>query len=98
MPLNWLKLNDSQPVLAGRWQHCEEYIGERVKEYAEMIQSLKPDKIKFTLNDSKRVHCGVIDCCTFLCQEFRQNPSKDNYDPKSHSCGLVSYVLLQIQK
>jgi len=92
MTMNWLKLGDSLEVLSGRWKQCEEYIGPKVKECAKKMQSLKEKKIKFTLNDDKHIFSGAVDCCTFLAQEFRLNPSAKNFDPKSHSCGLVSSI------
>ena len=88
MAMNWLFLNDKQSVLSGRWGPCEEYIGETVKRYATMIQSLKQKKIKFRFGHNKRIKAS-IDCSTFVTNEFRQDPSGKWYDHKSNSCGLV---------
>jgi hypothetical protein len=94
MTMNWFTLYDVYEVLAGRWGNCEDYIGPKVKECGKMYQSFFKEKIKlrFHLMDRRRVIVGSLDTCTFVCQEFRLDPSSEWYDPKSHSSGLVSQM------
>ncbi|KAL3789737.1 hypothetical protein HJC23_006730 [Cyclotella cryptica] len=47
LALNWLKLYVSEHVLSGWWDLCGDIIRDKVKSYSRLIQSLKPDKIKF---------------------------------------------------
>jgi len=88
LTMNWLKAYDVQPVLAGRWGYCEEYIGAKVKECGKQMQSLKDTKIRFELDDDEIFFS--LDTVNYLVQEMRQDPSSKWYDHKSHSCGLVS--------
>lgn len=89
MTLNWLYVNDTQSVLSGRWGCCEEYIGPTVRQYAKMIQSQKPKKIRFQFSHNQH-HKASIDCSTFTTNEFRLDPSSRWFDVKSNSSGLVS--------
>ncbi len=89
MTLNWLFLYSSYPVLRGRWKRPEEYIAGKVVEIGTMMQKLAEKHIKFDLENN--VELGrTIDCVNFLMQEFRLDPSTRWFDPKSHSCGVVS--------
>lgn len=76
--------------MAGRWKHCEDYIGPKVKDYAKRIQSLKDLKIRFDGFDEKEEFWFSVDGVHFPTQEFRLDPSTKWFDFKSNSSGLVS--------
>jgi len=87
LTMNWLFGYDTYSVLSGRWNYCEETIGEVVIKYGLMMAEIGRGKIVFQLNDD--VELGrTVDCATFPTNEMRQDPSTIWYDPKSHSCGL----------
>ena len=66
MSLNWLYLYDTYPVLAGRFQHHENFIGEKVIEYTKKIQKLCQKTIHFTFN-SDSPYLFTLDTVNFLC-------------------------------
>ena len=87
LTMNWLFGYDTYPVLSGRWDYCEETIGEIVIKYGLMMANIGRSKIVFQLNDD--IELGrTVDCATFMTNEMRQDPSSIWYDPKTHSCGL----------
>ena len=88
LALNWLKLYSTEPVLSGRWKHCDEHICKMTKEYARMMQSLMETKITFDGFDPKETYWISVDTVNFRTQEFRLDPSADWYDFKSNSSGL----------
>ena len=88
LALNWLKLYSTEPVLSGRWKHCDEHIRKMTKEYARMMQSLMETKITFDGFDPKEIYWISVDTVSFRTQEFRLDPSADWYDFKSNSSGL----------
>lgn len=47
MAINWLRLYDTEHVLAGRWGRSEEHIRYRVRACCKAIQSLKDEKISW---------------------------------------------------
>ena len=47
MAVSWLKLYDTEEVMAGRWGYGEKYCRETVRDYVSRIQALKPLKISF---------------------------------------------------
>ena len=83
----WLKLYDTEEVMAGRWGFGEEYCRNKVKEYLKRIQKLKASKISFD---------GLDHSCTFLpvdtmhirCQEFRCSPSSKWFSHKFNGPGV----------
>jgi hypothetical protein len=93
MTLNWFKIYDVIQVLAGRWQACERYIDPVVKQYAKLIQSLKPKKIVFGGFDEHDEFPFSVDCKHFLMDEFSLDPSSTWFSHKYHSSGLVSSLL-----
>lgn len=95
MTINWFKLYDSEPVLEGRWGFCAEYIGPKLKETSEMIQSLVKKKIKFEY-DPEDVLIMTLDTVNYLIQEPRTTPSTCYFDPKSKSAGAVSLSMLNL--
>ena len=91
MSMNWLYLYDTREVLCGRWGGNENDISKTAKSTTKKIQQLKHKKIVFEYPEDAVV-IGSGDTCTFLMDEMRLDPSSKWYDPKSHSCGAVSYV------
>jgi hypothetical protein len=67
---------------------CEDNIRDKIKTYSCLIQSLKPDKIKFEDWRSDEVHIISVDGTNFRTEEFHLEPSSKWYDHKTHSCGL----------
>ena len=98
MTLNWFKGYDTRPVLAGRWDSCEEYIGPKVKEYAKMIQSLKAKKNRFGEFDPNEIHIITVDGVHFVTNEFRLDPSGKWYDHKRNCAGLTYEFAMSIRK
>ena len=47
MAICWLRLYDTEEVMAGRWGFGEQQCREKVRDYVSRIQALKPMKIKF---------------------------------------------------
>ena len=87
MTMNWLALYETYIVLSGRWKYCEEYIGSKVIEYGFKMAKVARKKIVFGLKHN--IDLGrTVDCCTFMAQEFRLDPSTKWFDYKTHSCGL----------
>ena len=93
MTLNWLTLYEILPVLSARWKRSEEYIGPKVIEYATKMAELAGKKITFALEHDVEIGRS-IDCATFMIQEMRQDPNSKWFDWKTHSAGLVCYLLL----
>jgi hypothetical protein len=54
MTINWLKLYNTEHVLAGRWKLREETIRNHVQKYTECIQMLKEMKIVWVALAMKR--------------------------------------------
>jgi len=88
LALNWLNLYSTEPVMSGRWGFCYDHIRKMTKVYAKMIQSLKERKITFDGFDPDEIHLISVDTVSFRTQEFRNDPSSDWFDFKSHSSGL----------
>lgn len=90
MTLNWFKCYDVEHVLAGRWQYCEKYIRERVKDYTKRMQSFKQKKIVFGGFDEREEYPYSLDGVHFPCEEFTTDPSSKWYTHKHNCSGLVS--------
>ena len=87
MTMNWICLYETYPILSGRWKYCEEYIGSKVMEYGMLMRNVAVKKIVFDLEHD--VELGrTVDCCTFMVNEMRLDPSYAWFDYKTHSCGL----------
>eukprot|EP00804_Cyclotella_cryptica_P014138 CCRYP_005575-RA/>CCRYP_005575-RA protein AED:0.15 eAED:0.15 QI:0/0/0/1/0/0/2/0/214 len=73
MSICWLKLYDTEMVMAGRWGYGEQYCRKNVKEYVKRIRKLKPLKISF---DNLHPRCKFlgVDCIHARSQEFRCDP------------------------
>ena len=92
MAASWLKLYDTEEVMAGRWQFGEEHCRNKVKDYVERIQQLKPLKISFRgLNRN----CGFlpVDTVHVRSQEFRCNPSSKWFSHKFNGPGVSFEVV-----
>ena len=70
MAASWLKLYDSEEVMAGRWQFGEKYCRETVREYVSRLQDLKPFKITFE-GMSPTCTFAAVDTVHLRSQEFR---------------------------
>jgi hypothetical protein len=72
MTLCWLKLYETEHVMAGRWKHCEELCRDTAKDFLSRLHSLKEKKIIFGPYDSKskRKYLGTIDCVHCHTNEF----------------------------
>ena len=92
MSICWLKLYDSEMVMAGRWGHGEKYCRETVKEYVSRIRKLKPLKITF---DNLHPNCQFlgVDCIHARSQEFRCDPDSKWWSHKFNGPGL-SYEIV----
>ena len=91
MALNWLKLYDPEPVLAGRWNLSEETLRVQIREYVGIIASLQDSMIQWDdfgeetfIASVDGTHCPVF--------EPRCDPSSKWYSHKFHRAG-VSYEL-----
>ena len=98
LAFNWLKLYDTEHVLAGRWGYCEDNIRCKVKEYVRRIQFLKHKKIVFGGFDENEVFIVSVDGVNFRTQEFRLDPSSKWYDHKTKSAGLTYELALAIRR
>lgn len=92
MAFNWLKLYDTQHVLAGRWGLYEETISVKLLDYTKAIQGLKEEKIKWGDFHHEEVFVISIDGVHFRIFEPRGDPGAHWYDHKSNSAG-VTYEL-----
>ena len=74
MAIMWLKLYDTEEVMAGRWNFGEGYCRKTVRDYVLRIQRLKTLKITFEGLHSTCTFLPV-DTCHLRTQEFRCDPS-----------------------
>lgn len=96
MGVNWAKCRNRRSEMTARWRVCEERVYGIIFKSLELIQQMKPYKIRFEFSESPRMIKGSIDCCNYTVNEFRDVPSAQHYDHKSASCGIVSTKLLMI--
>ena len=89
MTFNWLWNKDNWVVLGKTWKHCDKVVGRRVWDMISKIAAMKKEKIQMKFSHKKN-HVASFDCCDFLCNEMRHDPSDQWFSFKSHSCGLVS--------
>jgi hypothetical protein len=92
MCMNWLKLYDTEHVLAGRWELHEETVRNKVKKYAKLIANLSSDKIKFEGFDNREIFIASVDGTHCPIFEIRQDPSTKWFSHKFNGPGL-SYEL-----
>ena len=96
MALCWLKLYDTEHVMAGRWGFGEEFCRETVKRYVRKLQSLRDDKIRFQVEDRRRIYIGSVDCVHCEVNEFRTAPNSIWYSHKHNGCGLTYEVVMDL--
>lgn len=98
MTLCWLKLYETECVMAGRWGFGEEYCRNTVKSFASKIQHLKARKIRFGsgILDPRRVYLGSVDCVHCPVNEFRTDPHSKWYSHKLNAAGLTYEVVIDV--
>lgn len=92
MAASWLKLYDTEEVMAGRWQFGEDHCRDHVAEYVERMRKLLPIKISFEGLDP---NCAFlpIDTVHIRSQEFRCDPSSKWYSHKFNGPGASFEVV-----
>lgn len=96
MALCWLKLYETEHVLAGRWQRGEEFCRETIKKYVSDIQQLKKTKICFPDCHPLRIYLGSIDTVHFEVNEFRTDPNSKWYSHKHNGAGLSYEIFVDL--
>ena len=88
----WLKLYDTEEVMAGRWKYGEDHCRDQVTEYVERIRKLLPIKISF---DGLNPNCGFlpVDTMHVRSHEFRCNPGSVWYSHKFNGPGVSFEVV-----
>ena len=88
----WLKLYETEEVMAGRWDYGEKHCRETVREYVKVIKKLKSRKITF---DSLHPGCKFlgVDCIHTHVQEFRCDPDSKWWSHKFNGPGLSYEVV-----
>lgn len=91
--LCWMKLYDTEEVMAGRWGYGEKYCRETVRDYVTRIKDLKTIKISF---QGLPVGCRFlpVDTVHIRCQEFRCDPSSKWYSHKFHGPAVSFEVVV----
>ena len=83
MALAWLRIYETEELMAGRWGYGEQYCRDNVKEYVLRIQSLKPVKISFR-NISRKSTFAPVDVVHIRTQEFTCDPNSKWWSHKSN--------------
>lgn len=96
MTLCWLKLYETENVMAGRWGHCEQFCRETVKRYASKLQRLKGLKIRLVGIPADRTYWGSVDCLHAIMNEFRTDPGSKWYSHKHNGAGVSYEVVVDI--
>ena len=98
MTLCWLKLYETEHVMAGRWGFGEEYCRETVKLVAGRIQALKKWKAHFgkILRDHERVFIGSVDCIHCKVNELRIDPNSVWFSHKHNGAGFTYEVVMDV--
>jgi DDE superfamily endonuclease len=90
--INWLKLYDTEHVLAGRWKLDESTIRNHVKKHLDAIQSLKETKVVWGGFEDEEIFIISVDGVHCRIQEVHTHPGAEWYSHKSNSAG-VTYEL-----
>ena len=92
MAMAWLKLYETEEVMAGRWGYGEQHCRERVREYVARIRALKNGKISF---DGLSRYCEFlpVDVVHVESQEFRCTPSSKWWSHKSNGPAVAFEVV-----
>jgi hypothetical protein len=88
LTLNWFKLYDTEKVLSGRWDYCEDHIRCKIKWYGSKLQALKEKKIVFGNFNEDEIHWITVDTVNFGAEEFRGDPSTKYYNHKNNGVGF----------
>jgi hypothetical protein len=92
MTINWMKLYDTEHVMAGRWALREETVRRRIKDYTQKIQQLKATKVQMGGFDDDEVFIISVDGVHCRIQEVRKDPGAKWYSHKFNAAG-VGYEL-----
>jgi len=100
MGLNWLKMYDTEHVLAGRWNFDESVCRAKCQETTRRLESFRNELIVFDISRFRPedVHIISVDGVNFITQEFRLNPGTQWFDHKSHSPGLSYEFALSLSE
>jgi hypothetical protein len=74
LAISWLKLYDTEHVLAGRWRMCEKTIRAHTKDYAARIQAMKETKVVWGGFDFDEIFIVSVDGVHCRIQEVRKDP------------------------
>ncbi len=89
MALNWLKLYETCPVIAGQWGYCDKHIAPNVKEYIKLIQGLFDQTISFAkVSQIRGVNCYCWHCL-FCHQQVLQGSKLTLVWLKNNCAGLT---------
>ena len=93
MTICWIKLYDTEEVMAGQWGFGEKYCRETVNDYLSRIQSLRPMKINFNNLDPT---CNLlpIDTVHIRIQELRSDPNSKWWSHKFNGPGVSFEVVV----
>ncbi|KAL7524189.1 hypothetical protein ACHAXR_000470 [Thalassiosira sp. AJA248-18] len=92
MAIAWMKLYETEEIMAGRWGYGEQYCRETVREYVSRIRALKHKKITFDGLDPKCEFLPV-DTVHIRCNEFRCTPGSKWWSHKSNGPGVAFEVV-----
>jgi len=87
MGMCWLRLYETEEVMAGRWGYGEKHIREVVREYVQWIGALKEFKITFKGLDPNCKYAPIDDTHVRV-EEFKCDPSSKWYSHKFNGPGL----------
>jgi DDE superfamily endonuclease len=97
MAICWLRLYETEHVMAGRWGQGEDTIRGKVRRVSEVIQLLKEKKITwggFSDDETFIVSVDGVHCRIF---EPRNDPGSKWFDHKTNSAGVAYEVALAIR-
>jgi hypothetical protein len=95
MAMNWLRLYDTEHVLAGRWGLSEESIRNRVKNCCKAIQSLKDNKIVW-IDQPNVTFIASVDGTHCRIFEPRTDPGSKWYSHKFNGPGVAYEVVIAL--
>jgi hypothetical protein len=97
LSVNWLKLYDSEHVLAGRWKFHEETIRKISKDYATRIQRMKELKIVWGGFEDDDIFLVSVDGTHCRIQEVRTDPDAKWFSHKFNGPALSYEVAIAIR-
>ena len=96
LAFNWLKCDDTEEVLAGRYGIAVKTVKQSCKVTVTMIQGLYQEKIKLTVTGGE-ILAFSVDGVNFSTFEFAKDPSSKYYDHKSNSAGVKYEIAIAIR-